>query len=69
MIKTGEERIREISPDLDVAKVRVLGNMLRHHYEMIDPQTIWLTIKESLPPLRRDCEAELERGGGAEESL
>lgn len=59
VIKIGAERMAAISPTLPVGAVRGLGNMLRHDYDRLDLGTIWLTVRESLPELRRDCSAAL----------
>ena len=59
-IKIGPERMSQISPRTPAEAVRGLGNLLRHDYDGIDLPTIWRTIRESLPELRRDCLGALE---------
>jgi uncharacterized protein with HEPN domain len=39
-------------PDQPWADIRAIGNQLRHAYERIDPETVWSTITEDLPPLK-----------------
>jgi uncharacterized protein with HEPN domain len=61
-IRIGEERLRQVAPDLPIRQVRGLGNILRHHYDRIDPKLIWDTAQFDLPPFRSACEAALARG-------
>ena len=39
-IKIGPTRMMEIIPALPASKVRGLGNVLRHHYDTLDAQTV-----------------------------
>lgn len=39
-------------PELDWRNIRGIGNWLRHQYERIDPETIWKTVTDDLPPLK-----------------
>jgi uncharacterized protein with HEPN domain len=55
VIKIGPERMAAISPRTPVEAVRGLGNLLRHDYDGVDLDTIWRTVRESLPELRVDC--------------
>lgn len=41
-----------LCPEIPWADVRGIGNWLRHQYDRIEPETIWNTVKESLPPLK-----------------
>lgn len=41
--------------------IRGLGNWLRHQYDRIDLETIWRTITDDLPPLKRSVESALAR--------
>jgi uncharacterized protein with HEPN domain len=61
VIKIGAERMAQVSPQTPVDAVRGLGNMLRHDYDGVDLETIYLTIRESLPALRSDCQLVLGR--------
>jgi uncharacterized protein with HEPN domain len=56
VIKIGPERMAQISPRTPVDAVRGLGNVLRHDYDQVDLGVIYLTVRESLPELRADCE-------------
>lgn len=60
-IKIGEARMEEIAPDESFAKIRGMGNVLRHGYDEILVDTIYATVKDSLLPLRAACIEELER--------
>ncbi len=44
------------------ADIRGLGNWLRHAYDRLDVETVWVTVKRDLPPLRRAVTEALERG-------
>lgn len=59
VIKIGPQRMAEIMPELPAGKVRGMGNILRHHYDTLDANTVWGTITEALPPLREACVAAL----------
>ncbi len=60
-IRIGAARLEAISPSTLAHEARGLGNVLRHAYDMIDLDTIWLTVKEKLPVLRADCAAALNQ--------
>ena len=38
-------------------KVRDIGNVLRHGYEIVDPSVIWTIVTEDLTPLKAAVEA------------
>jgi len=59
VIRLGEPRMKEIAPDLPFHAVRGLGNMLRHEYDRIDFQLLYVTVKDRLPDLRAACERAL----------
>ena len=40
------------------ARIRTLGNVLRHAYDHVDARTVWAMVVDDLPPLRAACEAE-----------
>jgi uncharacterized protein with HEPN domain len=58
------ERLR---PSIAWAKVRAVGNLLRHEYDRIDIGRVWLMVKADLPPLKAAVQAALKalRGSGA----
>ncbi|WP_072390904.1 HepT-like ribonuclease domain-containing protein [Hyphomicrobium sp. CS1BSMeth3] len=51
----------ELAPDQPWSDIRGIGNWLRHDYPNIVKQTIWQTITEHLPPLRRSCETAIAK--------
>lgn len=59
VIKIGSERMRVIAPNIPTEAVRGLGNMLRHEYDAIDLRSLFNTVTEDLPGLRRACVAAL----------
>lgn len=61
VIKIGPERMAEISSTTSSDTVRGMGNALRHDYDSIDLRIIWTTVRTSLPRLRDDCLAALNR--------
>jgi uncharacterized protein with HEPN domain len=67
-IRLGEEAER-LCPGLPWRNIRGLGNWLRHQYDRIDVETVWLTVTADLPPLLRAVETAIARlpdsqGGG-----
>ena len=38
-------------PEIDWAGVRGLGNVLRHDYQMVDPDTLWEIVTRKVPEL------------------
>jgi uncharacterized protein with HEPN domain len=44
-----------LSPDQPWSEIRGLGNHLRHGYDALDPEVIWLTITDDLPSLKKAC--------------
>lgn len=59
-IKIGETRMTEIAPNTPFAKIRGMGNILRHEYDGVDRKTIYRTVKDDLPLLRDACVKALE---------
>ncbi|HXC25278.1 MAG TPA: HepT-like ribonuclease domain-containing protein [Gemmatimonadaceae bacterium] len=45
-------------PTIPWARIRTLGNVLRHAYDQVDARTVWGMVVDDLPPLRAACEAE-----------
>jgi uncharacterized protein with HEPN domain len=41
------------------------GSVYRHDYEVVDPDEVWVTAQDHLPPLRVAVERELGMLGGA----
>ena len=48
-------------PEVEFAKLRQLGSVLRHHYDDIDTDLLWRSVTERLDPLERACRRELGR--------
>jgi hypothetical protein len=46
------EEIKGRHPSIPWPKVRDIGNMLRHGYEVVDPSVIWMIVTEDLAPLK-----------------
>jgi uncharacterized protein with HEPN domain len=44
-------------PSIPWSKVRDIGNVLRHGYEIVDPRVIWTIVTEDLAPLKAAVEA------------
>lgn len=59
-IKIGAERMAAIAPALSASAVRGFGNFLRHHYDEVDLQVIYVTVKDDLPVLHAACLAALK---------
>jgi uncharacterized protein with HEPN domain len=55
VIKIGPERMGELAPGLPVEKVRGMGNVLRHDYDLINLGVIWVAVTDDLPELRAAC--------------
>jgi uncharacterized protein with HEPN domain len=53
--KIGPERMHMIAPEIPVAAVRGLGNILRHEYDNIDLRSIYNTITDDLSLLHGYC--------------
>lgn len=47
---------KESHPEIDFRSATSMRNRLAHGYDDIDLQTVWGTVKEDLPVLRRDIE-------------
>ncbi|MBS0242658.1 MAG: DUF86 domain-containing protein [Proteobacteria bacterium] len=43
-------------PEIPWERVRGLGDMLRHEYDVINRETIWQVVVDHLPPLRDACQ-------------
>lgn len=53
----------QLAPDQPWAQIRSLGNRLRHEYPDINQESIWKTVSEDLPSLKRDCQAAVRQLG------
>lgn len=49
--RLGEEAAR-LCPGLPWHDIRGIGNWLRHRYDRVDVETVWITVVDHLPPLR-----------------
>lgn len=54
-------RMTDLMPNQPAAKIRGMGNRLRHAYHSIDLDFIWNTLHESLPSLKADAERALAK--------
>ena len=59
-IKLGDAA-EELAPGPPWADIRGMGNLLRHGYDRVDPETLWRTIRKDLKPLRKACARALAR--------
>lgn len=49
-------------PEVEFAKLRQLGSVLRHNYDDIDTDMLWRSVTERLEPLEQACRRELANG-------
>jgi uncharacterized protein with HEPN domain len=54
-IRLGNDLMAQIIPDVPPHVYRGFGNALRHDYDLIDLQTVWLTATKDVPQLRAAC--------------
>ena len=52
--KLGDEA-EQLVPGPDWKQIRALGNRLRHEYDQISPQTLWLIATHDVPILLAAC--------------
>jgi uncharacterized protein with HEPN domain len=50
-----------LMPDQPWARIRAIGNYLRHQYDDIDQQQIWEIVQVALRPLCAECKEALNR--------
>lgn len=50
-IRLGDEA-ETFCPGLPWRDIRGIGNWLRHQYDAIDPEAVWQTVVNDLPPLQ-----------------
>jgi uncharacterized protein with HEPN domain len=48
-----------LCPEPDWRKIRGMGNILRHAYDRLDDQVVWVTVKDDLPALKQAVSAAL----------
>lgn len=60
VVKIGPDRMGVIAPEIPTERVRGLGNLLRHEYDVVDLEQIYILIHKSLPPLRAAAARALE---------
>ena len=46
----------KLAPNEEWANIRGFGNHLRHGYDGVDPELIWLIVVDDLPGLKAACE-------------
>ena len=51
-------------PSIPWPKVRDIGNVLRHGYEIVDARVIWTIVSEDLAPLKAAVEAMIDEVDG-----
>jgi uncharacterized protein with HEPN domain len=55
-------------PEIDWRAIRDSGNFLRHEYDLIDRELVWVTVTKRLPELKLAIERlKLHLGGGINE--
>ena len=55
------EGAEQLCPGIAWRNIRGLGNWLRHQYDRIDLETLWLTLTADLPPLLLSVEDAISR--------
>jgi len=56
-----------LCPGIDWRDIRGIGNWLRHQYDKVNPETVWNTVTDDLPPLKAAVERVLApKKGGSE---
>lgn len=60
-VKIGAERMAEILPSQSPAQIRSMGNFLRHDYDVVDANTVYITLTQRVPELRAAAAAEIVR--------
>jgi len=61
-VRLGEDA-EFLCPGLPWRDIRGIGNWLRHQYDRINPDAVWITIADDLPPLKAAVEKALTPGG------
>ena len=52
VVQIGSEQMAEVEPSLPIARLRALGNRLRHEYWDLDPAMVLRIAREDVPALR-----------------
>jgi uncharacterized protein with HEPN domain len=53
------EELKDRHPDIGWQAMAAAGNVYRHEYHGLDGATVWITVTDRLPALKRAVEAEL----------
>ncbi len=61
-VKLGGD-VEEIIPEQPWKEIRGIGNIIRHDYDGVNVEIIWVVAKDELPALRLACLSVLERNG------
>lgn len=48
-----------LCPGIPWRDIRGIGNWLRHQYDRVNPESVWITVTEDLPPLKAAVEKAL----------
>ncbi len=51
----------QLCPEIAWAKLRAVGNLLRHEYDRVDIGRVWLMLQGDLPPLKAAVQAAIAR--------
>ena len=54
------EQAEALAPGEEWGKIRGLGNLLRHEYDVIERPVLWDIIEHNLVPLRLACERAIQ---------
>jgi uncharacterized protein with HEPN domain len=55
-------------PQLELGNLRRFGSVLRHDYESILPEALWIYIQSDVPAIRQMAETEIARIDAGEEA-
>ena len=58
----------ELCPDIPWSELRGIGNFLRHEYDRIERDRLWITVERDLAPLKIAVEAALQKLRGKEDT-
>jgi uncharacterized protein with HEPN domain len=56
-----ESSAETLIPDQPWTEIRAIGNIIRHEYDIVDPQIIWNVISKDLESLKSSVEAALKK--------
>ena len=60
--KSIPEEMREHAPDIPWRRMAEMRDKLIHHYFGVDPEIVWMVVKEELPPLYEKLQVFLRIG-------